>query len=188
MKWFGSLCFYYAAHSVRDFNRYKQRQCEEGEKLLQQKKDWGTLLCHAWTVCVCQCVCFYSRWTQMKQCSQWLSTYSLTEPPLSPLISPMSLRSPQMHSSIIRSQITVILQGWEMTKLHTHTHTHTHTLQTAFKIQSTFLKNIACEALGPFVSVFSNSCPLIFSVQHLFIKLCLLQSFQHCDKWTQRGN
>ena len=68
------------------------------------------------------------------------------------------------------------------------THTHTHTLQTAFKIQSTFLKNIACEALGPFVSVFSNSCPLIFSVQHLFIKLCLLQSFQHCDKWTQRGN
>ncbi len=101
------------------------------------RKEWlhaavSCLECVCVCVCVCVRVCLYSRCTQINQCSQWLSAYSLTEPPLSPLISPISLHSPQMHSSIIRGQITVILQGWKMTQPHTHTHTHTKTVQTAY--------------------------------------------------------
>ena len=142
---------------------------------------------------VCQCVCFYSRWTQMKQCSQWLSTYSLTEPPLSPLISPMRLCSPQMHSSIIRSQITVILQGWEITHTHTHTHTHIHThtrTHTSNSPQNSkhIPKKHCLWSFGPICFSFLKLLSPVFSVQHLFIKLCLLQLFNHCDKWTQRGN
>lgn len=117
------------------------------------------LSCHTWTICVC----FYSRWTQMSQCSQWLSIYSLTEPPLSPLIQPESLLVCAPLRCIPQSSEVKSLLFCRLDRRNLFTHITTqHTQFKDFKTQSIpwsntlplkvqFSRTSPCCLLAPFI-------------------------------------